>query len=60
MGAEPAAAEPRRLAVIRSYEDIEAFKRGMALLRPVHRCALQLPDYERFELASQLRRSKSV
>ena len=33
----------------------------MSLLRPVHRCALRLPDFERFELASQLRRaSKSV
>ena len=61
MGAGPAPVGARRLALIRSYEDIEAFKRGMALLKPVHRYALRLPDYERFELASQLRRaSKSV
>ena len=61
MGAEAPAAEPRRLPTIRSYEDIEAFKRAMTLLKPVHRSALRLPLYERFELASQLRRaSKSV
>ena len=57
MGAGPAPVGARRLALIRSYEDIEAFKRGMALLKPVHRYALRLPDYERFELASQLRRA---
>jgi four helix bundle protein len=46
---------------IRSYEDIEAFKQAMALVRPVHVFALQLPEYERFDLASQIRRaSKSV
>jgi four helix bundle protein len=49
------------LAAIRSYEDIEAFKRAMELLRPVHRLVRELPDYERYELASQIRRaSKSV
>jgi four helix bundle protein len=48
-------------SAIRSYEDIEAFKRAMGLLPPVHRLALKLPGYERFELASQIRRaSKSV
>jgi four helix bundle protein len=46
---------------IRSYEDIEAYQRAMRLLVPVHRLALTFPDYERFELASQLRRaSKSI
>jgi four helix bundle protein len=48
-------------SAIRSYEDIEAFKRAMSLLGPVHRLVLKLPDYERYELASQMRRaSKSV
>jgi len=48
-------------SAIRSYEDIEAFKRAMGLLRPVHRLVLKLPEYERYELASQMRRaSKSV
>ena len=47
--------------VIRSYEDIEAYQRAMALLAPVHRLALTLPEYERYELASQIRRaSKSI
>jgi four helix bundle protein len=51
----------RAFSAIRSYEDIEAFKRSMALLPPVHRIALGLPKFERFELASQIRRaSKSV
>jgi four helix bundle protein len=46
---------------IHSYHDIEAFQRAMTLLRPVHRLALKLPDYEKFDLASQLRRaSKSI
>jgi len=49
------------LSAIRSYEDIEAFKRAMELLQPVHSLARKLPQYERFELASQIRRaSKSV
>lgn len=61
MDAAPAPLPPKRLPFIRSYEDIEAFKRGMALLKPIHICARGLPDYERFELASQIRRaSKSV
>jgi len=48
-------------SAIRSYEDIEAFKRAMGLLPPVHRLVLKLPTYERYELASQIRRaSKSV
>lgn len=46
---------------IRSYEDIEAFKRAMCWLRPVHEIVLRFPDYEKFDLASQLRRaSKSI
>jgi four helix bundle protein len=58
---EPAVVPTRRLAVIRSYADIEAFRRAMALLKPVHRFARRLPDFEKFELAAQVRRaSKSV
>ncbi len=46
---------------IHGYEDIEAFQRAMALLRPVHAVALKLPVYEKFDLASQMRRaSKSI
>jgi four helix bundle protein len=61
MDAAAAQTQARKLPFIRSYEDIEAFKRSMALLKPVHRCALRFPAYERLELASQIRRaSKSV
>jgi four helix bundle protein len=46
---------------IRSYEDLEAFKRAMALVRPSHDLAGKLPDCERFDLMSQIRRaSKSI
>ena len=48
-------------SAIRSYEDIEAYQRAMQLLVPLHAVVLTFPDYERFELASQLRRaSKSI
>lgn len=47
--------------VIRSYEDLHVYERAMALLKPVHKLALQLPDFEKYDLANQLRRaSKSV
>ena len=46
---------------IRSYRDLEVYQRGMALLRPVHELVLRFPDYEKFDLANQLRRAcKSV
>ena len=46
---------------IRSYEDLEAFKRAMALVRPAHDLAGKLPPSERFDLMSQIRRaSKSI
>ncbi len=52
-------AQPRR--VIRSYEDIEAFQRAMALLKSVHDMTLRFPDYEKFDLAAQMRRAcKSI
>jgi len=54
-----APAPPRR--AIRSYEDIEAFQRAMALLKPIHELTLSFPDYEKFDLASQIRRAcKSI
>ena len=47
--------------VIRSYDDLEVYQRAMQLLVPLHALVLKFPDYERFELASQLRRaSKSI
>ena len=53
----PASARP----VIRSYEDIEAFQQAMALLKPLHELTLRFPDYEKFDLAAQMRRAcKSI
>jgi four helix bundle protein len=50
---------PRR--TIQSYEDLEAYQRSFALLRPVYQLIRQLPDHERYDLASQMRRAaKSV
>jgi four helix bundle protein len=47
-------------AAIRGYEDLEVYRRGMELLVPVHARVLSFPDYERFELASQLRRASKA
>jgi four helix bundle protein len=46
---------------IRSYADLEVFKRSFALLGPVHDLVKAFPSYEQFDLAQQMRRaSKSV
>jgi len=46
---------------IQSYEDIDAYQNAMKLLKPVHQALLSFPDYEKFELCSQIRRaSKSI
>lgn len=46
---------------IRSYKDLEVYQRGMRLLLPLHELVLTFPDYEKFDLATQLRRAcKSV
>jgi four helix bundle protein len=56
---EAGMAQDRR--AIRTYEDIEAYQRAMRLLVPLHALVQRFPDYERFELASQVRRaSKSI
>ena len=48
-------------APIRSYDDLEVYQRSMKLLVPLHTLVRGFPVYERFELASQLRRaSKSI
>jgi four helix bundle protein len=53
--------ENGRTQAIRSFRDLEVWQRGMALLQPVHELVLRFPDYEKFDLASQLRRAcKSV
>ena len=58
--ARKTAIEPTR-RFIRSYDDLDVYRRSMALLKPVHRLVLRFPDYEKFDLASQMRRAcKSV
>lgn len=44
---------------VRSYSDLDVFQRSMAPLKPVHAAALRLPDYEKYDLASQIRRAAS-
>jgi four helix bundle protein len=46
---------------IASYRDLEVYQRSMTALIQVHTLALAFPDYERFALTDQLRRSsKSI
>jgi four helix bundle protein len=46
---------------IQGFRDLEVYQRGMALLQPVHELVLRFPDYERFDLANQMRRAaKSI
>jgi four helix bundle protein len=45
----------------RSYEDLDVFKRAFGMLKPVHDLVLKFPDYEKFDLANQMRRAcKSI
>jgi len=54
-----AAEETRKF--IRRYDDLDVFQRSMALLKPIHDLVLKFPDYEKFDLANQMRRaSKSI
>jgi four helix bundle protein len=46
---------------IRSFRDLEVYQRSWALLKPAHMLAATFPDYEKFDLASQIRRAaKSI
>ena len=43
------------------YERLEVYQRALALVRPVHELVARFPDFERYELASQMRRAcKSI
>lgn len=43
------------------YQQLDVYQRALALVRPIHDLANRFPDYERYELASQMRRAiKSV
>jgi len=46
---------------LKGFEDLEVYRRSMALLKPVHDLVLTFPDYEKYDLASQIRRAcKSI
>jgi four helix bundle protein len=46
---------------IKSYRDIEAYRRAKALVVPMHQLVASFPAHERFDLCDQVRRaSKSV
>lgn len=45
----------------RGYEGLDVYQRARSLLKPMHDLVLTFPDYEKFDLASQIRRaSKSI
>ena len=45
----------------KGYEGLEVYQRAMALLKPMHSLVLTFPDYEKYDLASQMRRAcKSI
>jgi four helix bundle protein len=45
------------VTIIRSYRDLDAWQAGMELLLIIYDMASRLPQIERFELASQMRRA---
>ncbi|HEY7802039.1 MAG TPA: four helix bundle protein [Dehalococcoidia bacterium] len=51
----------QRKQAIRSFRDLEVYQRAMNLLLPVYEAVAKFPDFEKYDLASQLRRAcKSV
>ncbi len=53
--------EDRKGKTIRTFEDIEVFKRAYRVSLEVHRISLTLPPSEQYGLADQIRRaSKSI
>lgn len=46
---------------IQSYEDLDVYKRSLALVRPIHDLVKSFPEFEDRDLVQQMRRaSKSV
>jgi len=45
------------LAGVKRYEDLVAWQRAMALVKPVYQSTLRLPPDERFGLMAQMRRA---
>ncbi|MGH7620882.1 MAG: four helix bundle protein [Gemmatimonadaceae bacterium] len=53
--------KPSSAKTIRSDEDLQVYQTGMELLKPVLDLSLRLPEFEKYDLAQQLRRvSRSV
>ena len=48
-----------RVEKIRSYEDLEVYQKLCKLHLEVHELTLTFPDFEKYELGSQLRRSSN-
>ena len=47
--------------MVRSFEDLEVFRRAYRLSLDIHQASLSFPKFEQFEMAGQVRRaSKSV
>ena len=47
----------REKIVIKSYQDLEVYKRSYQLSLDIHKLSFTLPERERFELSSQIRRA---
>lgn len=46
---------------MQGYEELDVYKRSLEAIVPVHKALLKFPNYEQFELCSQIRRaSKSI
>ena len=46
---------------MRSYRGLEVYQKSYDLALRIHKVTLKFPDYERYEIASQMRRaSKSI
>ena len=43
--------------MIKSYQDLEVYKRSYQLSLDIHKLSFTLPERERFELSSQIRRA---
>jgi four helix bundle protein len=52
--------EPDRKRAIRSFQDLDVYRKLVELHLKVHRRTLQFPIYEKYELGSQLRRSSNA
>ena len=47
--------------MIKTYEDLKVYQMSYKLALEIHKASLKLPDFEKYELASQLRRAtKSI